>query len=429
MDGAELYDKPHETEASLPTKGHLLAITSGFIIAGSLPFFSFYFRGFTWMVWGLLLTLIGTYSFQLPMGRLLRPFGPYLLWLVLYLVWGLIIADAPSLPFASRTLATTLLLGLTLAILANDSLGLRALANATQFAVTANVLFLVLFPFLPSLEKVYLAVTQQSSVLAMGIGRYGGLWGSPNMGGYVCLVALVLSAYATPWIAWTGRLATLPIIYMTASRRAGIFLVVLILLYMLIVQLRNVRFWLGSIALIAVFAVTFSLSTGLRNEAQSAGRSAALNRMMDVEEKDTAAKGGITRMALLNEWSDVLAKEPWYGYGLRAMSGTQYDEETNRVINKGLLPLGTHNTYLGIWIEIGPAGLLAFLLVMAYYTKLCLTFKGASMGRWAMISLAVVNLAYLLSSHTHLFCFEGQFGFAMMFLLPVCGGARDFGRT
>jgi O-antigen ligase len=126
---------------------------------------------------------------------------------------------------------------------------------------------------------------------------------------------------------------------------------------------------------------------------------------------------------LLRDWLTVVSAEPWYGYGLQAMAGTVVNEkDPTQVVRQGLFPYGTHNTYLGVWIDVGPVGFFAFLLMMAHYAKVSLFSRGSPTTRWALVSLLMCNLVILIVSHSHLFSFEGKCAFLLLFLLPGCSG-------
>jgi O-antigen ligase len=104
------------------------------------------------------------------------------------------------------------------------------------------------------------------------------------------------------------------------------------------------------------------------------------------------------------------------------MAGTQYDEDNpDRVVRKGVMQLGTHNTYLGVWLDVGPAGFLAFLLLIGHYARRCLRFRGDPSSRWGVLSLGLVTVSYLMFSHDLLFVFAGQVVYALLFLLPARG--------
>jgi len=404
-----------------PIKLKFLGFWMAIALSGAMPFLSYFFRGFTWIVWGMVLLVMVSCALEMSLRRHLMPLMPYLVWLSCYLIWGTIVSPIPDPPFAARTLASTFLLGTAMAIFSARPRYLRTLANAAQFAVMINLLLLIVLPMSSGLQEVVLFVTKRPGLLDAGMGRYGGLWGNPNMAGFVCLLAIALSVLASPGIGWLGRLSCAPIIYYGASRRGGVFFLVAILLYALMVQRRNLRFWIGSLAVAIALFTFFNLSRGLQVTARSASQDVAVNRMLDLEEENTTRRGGESRIDLLHHYVSLLDQTPWYGLGLKAMTGNQYDEnDPSKVVGKGLMPLGSHNTYLGLWIDVGPVGAITFALLMLSYIRLCLIFRGPPALRWVVVFLGMVNATYLFFSHDLLFTFEGQISYTLLFLLPQC---------
>lgn len=402
----------------------LLALVMGIALSGSLPFLSYFFRGFTWLVWALALVLVAMSAREMKLRRLMAPMGPYLLWLCCYLAWGLIVAENVPLEaaYAAKVLATTLLIGSCIALLTARPENLRSLANAAQLAVVVNLLLVFLVPRIPYLEHVVLTVTMRTGLYSLGVGRYGGLWGNPNLGAFICLIAFALSVFAHRWLAWLGRLSCVPLLYLAASRRGLLFFAAVLVLYALMVRRNSGRFLFAGLILGTSAAIALSLSLGLRKEVRAASQDAALARLMDLEEQDTRARGGMTRSALLQDYLPVVAGAPWYGYGLQAMAGSQYDEDDpDKMLRKGIFELGTHNTYLGVWLDVGPVGFLAFLLVIGLYVRKCFRFRGNPTARWCAASLGLVTVSYLMFSHDLLFVFPGQVAYSLLFLLPARG--------
>jgi hypothetical protein len=407
-----------------PARVRLLAALMGIALSGALPFLSYFFRGFTWMLWGVALVLVILSARELPPRRLLAPMGPYLVWLCCYLGWGLIVTENLPLEavYAAKVLTTTLLIGACIAQLTARPEHLRSLANAAQYAVAVNLLLVFVLPHSAFLERIVLTVTMRTGLYTPGVGRYGGLWGNPNLGAFVCLIAFALSVFADRWPGWLGRLSCAPLLYLAASRRGLVFFVAMAILYALLVRRNSGRFWFAGLVLASSAAIALSLNLGLRQEVRTASKDAALVRLLDLEERDTMARGGTTRSELLEDYLTVLAGAPWYGYGLQTMAGTQYDEnDPNKVVRKGIMRLGTHNTYLGVWLDIGPAGCLAFLLVIGHYLRKCLRYRGTALSRWSVLSLALVMASYLMFSHDLLFVFAGQVAYALFFLLSSRG--------
>jgi len=423
MEGTESMI-PYELEfVENPAKGIILSVLLAIIIAGALPLLSYFFRPLTWMVWVSIIWITYRFSKELPLWRLIRPAALYLLWLFFYLVWALIVSPNTDIVFAVKVALTTLTLGCCMAIFTAKPHYLRIWANAVQFAIIGNLLVLVLMTRSAEFAALVQARSIGSNVYEFGISRFGGLWGNANNAGFVCLVATILSVLATPWIAWLGRLSCLPLLYLGVSRKSVILYLLIILYYLIAVRGRNVKFWIVTVTIMFSTAVAFELSEGLRTQTQSARGNATVSRLMDLRETEISQSGRQTRLDLLHQWMTAVQAEPWYGYGLKAMGGTVYDEkDPEKVAVKGLFPMGTHNTYLGVLIEIGPLGFVAFILMLIHYMRNCLFTGGDPITRWVLVSFMVVNLATLLVSHDHLFNVEGVAAFTLFLLLPTCAG-------
>jgi O-antigen ligase len=366
----------------------------------------------------------------LPLGHLLIPFLPYFVWLCFYLTWGLIVSPITDIGFASKTVVTTIILATCMAVLTSKPHYLRTFANCVQFSVVANLLVWALLPWSSILSTVVMRLGALTEADWLGYNRFGGMLGNANMLGYICLIATILSVLAVPWIAWIGRLSCLPILYLSASRKSTILYLVIIALYVVIIQRRNIKFWVAAVVLVCSSAMFLLVSDGLRAKSQLTTEDPFISRIIDLEEKSSRLSGETTRVDLLQNWLSVLRDEPWYGYGLQTMSGTQYVEgHPDIVLAKAPYPTGTHNTYLGVWIDIGPVGLLAFILMMLHYTRMCLSTNREPITKWILVSLLVVNLAFLFVSHNHLFSFEGKVSFALFLLLPSCAGLMGLGQS
>jgi O-antigen ligase len=400
-----------------------MAAILALVLASGLPFLSHFFRFSTWMVWGLLTAGVLSFGRELGLRAILAPLAPYLAWLFLYAAWGAIITEPLDPAWIIKVLATTLVLGGSAAVIASRPAHLRTFATLAQFAVVVNLAMVFIAARYPGINGLITAVTEHSASVEEAGSRYGGLWGNPNMAGYVCLVVLALSVFAAPWAAWMGRLCSLPLFYLSASRKSAILLVCILVLYALVVQGRNLKFWLLVLLTLASLGVA-----ALVVRPEGRGRpiqDEKVARLVDVQERDMASRGGPTRVDLMKFWIRRLEAEPWYGYGLNAMAGTVRREGEARQGRDEVTDLGTHNTYLGVWIDMGPLGFLVFLGVMAHYAWTCLSAPVSPRTRWALVSFAMVNFVFLFVSHSHLFCFEGELAFTLLFLLPSSRGLRD----
>ena len=142
--------------------------------------------------------------------------------------------------------------------------------------------------------------------------------------------------------------------------------------------------------------------------------------MVDISEKKTG--GDESRVDLFNQWIPVVSAAPWYGYGLGAMAGYDPQSETPR---KELYSVGTHNTYLGIWVDSGLFGIICFLIIFSIYLYRYCGSRFTPSTQWALMALMVTNVLILTVSHSHLFCAEGIMAFSLFFLLPTCPALED----
>ena len=406
-------------------KGYLLAILLILIASGLLPIFSFYSRFSTWGIWATVIFIIMLFYREMSFNTLLKPFMPYYVWLLCFIIWGLIVSPVPDIPAGIKAVVTTLIIAMAMAIVTSRLLYLKVFANAMQWLVFGNVLLFPVAAYYPKIINIIAKAAMADEVYETGLSRFAGLWGNPNMTGYMCLIAIVLSVWATPLAAWIGRLSSLPIIYLAVSRKSLLLLLMLIAMNVVIVQRHNPKRLLVWIISIIMLASLFLLSDSVLRKAQTRVASDSnLTRLLDITERNTVQAGGETRLDLLQEWLHVAANEPWYGYGFGAMGGRLTSE--GRVISFRLPTVGSHNTYLGVFIEAGVIGFVAFILVLLRYARSYIVFRGSHVVRWALLSLFACNIIILVVSHNHLFSFEGKTVYALFFLLPTCPALRRY---
>jgi len=392
----------------------LLALLLVPMWSGALPIIGNYSSIVLRAIWLLLCFLLFYFSQILPIKRLLFPMWPYLAWLFCYLTLGLVVSPNRTLPLALTIGFYTIVFASAISIITSKEEYLKLFANCAQWVLVLNIIFLFLVLRYPDLQSMAAAEPSSGEVYELAKERFAGLWGNPNMAGYVCIISILLSTWATRWVAWLGRLSGVAIIYLSASRKASLLLVLILLLNMVIVQRRNAKAWVllgvGSLALMLL------LVFGNRVMGRSVSQLASdrkISRIIDFSEKDT---DGGTRVDLLKAWLPIAGRAPWYGYGLGSMGGSQPNSPNPR---KELDETGTHNTYLGIWVDVGPIGFLAFLGVFTHFIYVCIVSKFTPRVRWALLSLMISNILILTVSHSHLFCAEGIIAFSLFFLLPT----------
>jgi len=399
-------------------KGPLLAVLLTLIAGGAMPFLDHYFRFSTWAVWAFIALIVLWHTREDSLVVLVRPIVPYLAWLFCFVTWGLIVAPVPDIVGGLKVLITTLVLAAGMAVVVSRADYLRQFANAMQWAMLINLMLLPLAHYTSRVTELLNVVAYLAEGFEPGTSRFAGLWGNPNMAGYVCLVVIILSVWANPLLAWMGRLCAVPMVYFTASRKSMLLLLLILGLHVLLVQRHNFKRLLVFSALGACAITLLLLGQGALRKTQA--RVAALptvTRLIDITERSTAQAGGETRLDLLMNWLPVVKAAPWYGHGFGAMLGGA--DASRAIPRRNLLPIGTHNTYLGILLEVGPIGLIAFLLILVHYSRRYLTFRGSHATRWALVSFLSCNLVILFLSHSHLFDVEGKAAFCLFFLLPA----------
>lgn len=404
-------------------KGYILAVLMALIASGLLPVFSSYFRPSTWIIWVTLFFIIILFSRDLPLAFLLKPIIPYYIWLLCFIVWGLIVSPVPAFGIGLKVVVATFVIAMAMAIITSKILYLKIFSNAMQYIAFGNVLLFLIMMYSPKVGHILEKAVMSRPDFEPGISRFPGFWGNPNMAGYMCLIIIVLSVWATPLIAWLGRFSSLSIIYLSASRKSMLLLLLLIVLNIVIVQRHDLKKIFTWAMMAFMLASVFLLSDSVMRKARTRVASDSnIARLLDVTESRTVQMGGETRVDLLQEWLQVASREPWYGYGFGAMAGRL--DSKGRVINYRLPIAGSHNTYVGVYIEAGAIGAITFLLVLFYYARTYLLFRGANMIRWALLALLACNIVILFVSHNHLFSSEGEVVYALFFLLPTCPSLR-----
>jgi O-antigen ligase len=400
----------------IPGKIYLLAILTIPILSGALPVIGKQLGSglrIYWLVYCLAL-FIGARS--LPMLRLLHPMLPYLSWLACFLALGIVVSPTPVMPMAITIIFYTIISAITMAIFTYRSSYLRIFANSTQWVLLLNIIFLVLVIRYPNLQTIVTPDTTVADAYEVAHERFTGLWGNPNMAGYVCIIAIILSVWATRWLAWTGRLSGIFIIYLTASRKAAILIAIIFFMNIIIVQRKNLKSWalLGMGLLILITPVLFENRT-MMNTISKLSTDRKISRMVDISEKRTG--GDESRVDLFKQWLPVVSAAPWYGYGLGSMAG--YDPHS-QAPRKELYSIGTHNTYIGIWVDVGFFGFAGFMVIFLFYVFKYCRSKFSPSIQWALLALMTTNVLILTVSHSHLFCAEGIMAFSLFFLLPTC---------
>ena len=245
--------------------------------------------------------------------------------------------------------------------------------------------------------------------------RFAGLWGNANHAALITLLILVLSHWAKRWVAWLGQISGCFIVYLTASRTATMISVTLVLLHFLFGASWKTRANALLAAVLLLAGAGYYLSDGRAKPLDAVRESQTISRALDISESKTREAGDGSRVDVLKAWMPIIAREPWYGYGLFAMNGSGGFE--SRVL-QSFPGAGIHNLYLGILIDVGLTGLLSFLMVMGWQLLRIYNAPLDPPVRRMFFALCFITLVFALTNHNMLSDYPGWIAFLLMFLLP-----------
>ncbi len=369
-----------------------------------------------WAFWCIFWLIMYRVQPNQQLMELIRPALPLIIWLVLYYLWGAIVSPVPVVLDAVRQsfFVLTVLVALTITLSRHEYLA--TFANAAQVGLVVNLIIMLLMANTSWFQDFLISRNLIQVEEQLKMNRFAGLWGNANVAAYVSLLIIILSTWSKPWLAWIGRASGVAILYMTASR-TGTWILVFMLLHALFVVVRQKRSRLP-VVITATLLFCMSICAGsiIADSALQRVDNPNISRVVDITESRTRDKGADSRVDVLLYWKPFLEKAPWYGYGLNAMMGGVHGESTFR---SDLPPLGIHNLYLGIWLDIGVIGMITFLIVIG--SQLFKSFRIASTvtNRWAVFSLSLLLPVFSLFNHNMLSSIDGIIGYILLFLLPA----------
>jgi O-antigen ligase len=291
------------------------------------------------------------------------PFGPYLLWIAFYVIWGTIIAWDPSqvLSDAVRVVLRNCVLAGAFAIAVGGQRHLGALARLFQVGAVVNCAICLYEAQNPRLIE-DIARFLNPATTAFSVSRPAGLWSNPNEAAFAFLFSLLLSHWDRSLWAWAGRLASVAGIYLTASRTGLYLLLFCGLLYGLLklaALLRDPR--RVAIALNVAWVAGFALVLLLLTVPMSFDVSDSYNvqRLLDYSESATRGGRGDTRVEVAADAFEAALRSPLVGYGLFAFQDLGTAEHGEAVTSAG-----AHNIYLAVFGEVGLVGLAGYLAVL-----------------------------------------------------------------
>ncbi len=416
-----LWSAPTSAAGERLTPSYLVLVTILSIMLGGVfpAIYILFSQTAVWLVWLLLWIVMMLLWQQVPIHRLLLPMVPMLFWVMGYICWGILAASYPIFESGYRLAFRFVSIAVAIAIITSHQRKLTLFANATQWVLVFNLLVTFILMQYPQYQN--MLVFNRLNVSAYS-DRFAGLWGDANEAGLVSLLILVLSYWAKRWVAWIGRISGFLIIYLTASRTAIWILVGLIVLYFVIGAGRRTQVKLAAIFGVLIITVYFYVNMTRANLLTIAQNNQTISRVLDITESKTRGEGNDSRIDLMKKWMFLASIEPWYGYGLYSLEG---DESRETGIHRGFPGQGTHNLYLGLFIDVGFAGLFTFLTLIGYQLiKIYRTPLLPAVHR-TLFALCFITLIFSNANHQMLLAYPGWIAFSLIFILPTSPALRQ----
>jgi hypothetical protein len=399
-----------------------LAVLVAFVYSGAFLFLSPNSQVILYGFYSVLLMLVLLYIYVargLPNVRLMLP---YLIWLLLYGVWGTLISpiNQAILPDTLRLLFRNgiLLLACTVVLMDRRSLGI--LIRWIEVAVILNALIAIYEAIDPTLITTITFIVDPYSV-AFDVLRPAGLWINPDLSAMAFLFAILISVWDRGILAWLGRIASVIGIYLSASR-GGIYVFVICMLVILVFHLRAMfiadkrRQSLMISMLSFALALQVGLFTFLLPGSVDISNNWSFNRILDFSEQTTPT--GYTRLQLASAALDTAFAGPLQGYGIFAFQRADLSSELLFDTKLGALQIGAHNIYLAVLGEVSVVGLLGYLLAFAVGLARMLQTKTTAMAK---LILTLLWFTYLLAGffdHSHITDPLSQIYLCFLFCLP-----------
>jgi len=393
----------------------LLIFLLAIIMGGVFPtIFTLFSQGAVWATWVFFwITMIITiFSDRIPVPRLLIPTIPFAAWMLGYICWGFMAATYPIWDECYRLAFRFGSIAVAMAIVTSHPRKFNIFANAAQWVLVVNLAITIILMVSPQYQSLPIFSRMD---LDFESDRFAGLWGNANHAGLVALLILVMSHWATRWVAWLGRISGCLIVYLTASRTAVIISTALILLYTVFGATWKTRIKIFLAAALVVICAGFYLGSQKTGALESIQENTTVSRVMDLSESKTREKGGGSRVDVAKAWLALAAVEPWYGYGLYTMNGTELQVTG---VREGFPGPGTHNLYIGILIDVGLTGLLTFLMVVGWQLVRIYKAPLEKSAHRMLFALCFITLVFALANHNMVSDFPGWIAFSLIFLLP-----------
>ena len=399
----------------------ILVTALAIMLAGGFQIISNISRYALWAVWIVVWICIAIEIFLKKNETLFFKNIFFIYWFLLYCIWGFIASPVRDLFQTFLQYFYFFTICASVGIITSSRARLSKFCELAQLGLIFNAFTVFLAFRIPAVENLLLANSATSFAQQVQSSRFGGIWGNPNLAGLATLYIIAISSFARPWLAWAGRMVGLLMIYWSVSRTAAWILVSFGALSFLI-GLANIKKKYISLIIGIGFAVIIILiiSTQYMGDFQEGFSASFIDRITDITESHTEELGGITRMAVLEDWLAYIGREPWYGYGLNALAGGIGPDGMTRT---DLPPIGVHNQFLGILIDTGYLGFITYMLLFIAmtartFTAVARSSRDASL-QWSLLALMVTVTIFSMFNHNMLNSMINMVGFVLWMYLPL----------
>jgi hypothetical protein len=341
---------------------------------------------------------------------ILRSVWPYLIVVLLYVVWGLFVSPTPSgVMNAGLTIVVlSLLIVLGTAACIDSRRSLVSFANATQRLAIAAVAFMLYEIYDPTLiPKIALALNPAAT--AFNVTRPAALWANPDIAGPTLLFCFIMSLFATGWQAWLGRAAA-PVGILLTTSRGAVYPLLAVIAVLAVTRLwerirpqrsRTRRSLVPLVVSLALAAAGAFLALNIATSGAVQGFAATdLTKLLDPTGATTSAFYP-SRSSLASYWLNAALSGPWQGSGLLSF----HDLIGNA---------GAHDTYIMLLGETGAVVLLSYAVALAWLLTVIMR-RTTGRDRVALVLLWTTYVFQGLVSHNQLDSVVAIAGAAVLF--------------
>lgn len=390
---------------------NLLMAILAVIYAGAIQFFLTFSPALLYGTYVLITAgVAGCLFFRWQLLRQASSVAPYLIWTFLYFLWGTAASGDEAVQSEAFKVYLKNLLVIGTVAVALERASLRTFARIVMIGAIGNFALCVYETIEPSVVA-DIAHAREVEATAYNVLRPAGLWSNPDEAATAYLFALLMARWAGGTLGLLGRICAIAGIYLGASR-TGAYLLALCGAVHLWVWLRENGLSPGAVAkAITVLALATATTLALFGMGViDLSDSWQLTRILDVTE-ETRDPDHVSRLEIARTALQTAIRGSWHGHGLFAFQC------------EGTLPaaleLPSHNIFLAVWGEAGPALGLTYVLLMAF--GLSRVFR-MPLTRRDRRTLALMWLCYLIVSvtwHNNFTSFSGMLYIGLLWHLPM----------